>query len=87
MTWSHYDMRQHLGYRHSFQMLFNFDLQEESLIPVISRAVVIISNGICANSNQTTLYITDSSATNAFPVLDGGADETGVPAIHIRSRQ
>ena len=61
--------------------VWRFDPQERSLIPVISRADMLIPNGIRVNANQTKLYVTDSSATDSAPPLYGGADGIGSPAI------
>jgi gluconolactonase len=63
--------------------VWRFDPQERSLIPVISRADILIPNGIRVNANQTKLYVTDSSATDSFPTLQGGAVGTGSPAIFV----
>lgn len=61
--------------------VWRFDPQERSLVPVISRADILVPNGIRVNANQTKLYVTDSSATDSAPTLYGGADGTGSPAI------
>lgn len=63
--------------------VWRFDPQSRSLVPVISRADILIPNGIRINANQTKLYITDSSATDAFPALAGGAAGSGSPAIYV----
>lgn len=63
--------------------VWRFDPQERSLVPVISRADILIPNGIRVNANQTKLYVTDSSATNSFATLKGGAGGTGSPAIYV----
>jgi gluconolactonase len=63
--------------------VWRFDPQERTLVPVISRADMLIPNGIRVNANQTKLYVTDSSATNSFPTLRGGAVGTGSPAIFV----
>jgi gluconolactonase len=63
--------------------VWRFDPQERSLIPVISRADLLIPNGIRVNANGTKLYVTDSSATDSFPALRGGAVGTGSPAIFV----
>lgn len=63
--------------------VWRFDPQERSLVPVISRADILIPNGIRVNANQTKLYVTDSSATDAFPALAGGASGIGSPAIFV----
>jgi gluconolactonase len=62
--------------------VWRFDPQERSLVPVISRADILIPNGIRVNANMTTLYVTDTSATDAFPALAGGAGGIGSPAIY-----
>ena len=63
--------------------VWRFDPQEHSLVPVISRADLLIPNGIRVNADGTKLYVTDSSATDAFPTLQGGAGGTGSPAIFV----
>jgi len=64
-------------------VVWRFDPQERSLVPVISRADLLIPNGIRVNANGTKLYVTDSSATDSFPTLRGGAGGTGSPAIFV----
>lgn len=63
--------------------VWRFDPQTHSLLPVISRADILIPNGIRTNAAGTKLYITDSSATDALPALAGGAAGTGSPAIYV----
>ena len=63
--------------------VWRFDPVGHSLVPVISRGDVLIPNGIRVNADQTKLYVTDSSATNAFPALAGGASGIGSPAIYV----
>lgn len=62
--------------------VWRFDPQEKSLVPVISRADILIPNGIRVNANMTTMYVTDSSATDLVPTLAGGASGIGSPAIY-----
>ena len=52
-------------------------------MPVISQGDILIPNGIRVSADQTKLYVTDSSATNAFPALAGGASGIGSPAIYV----
>jgi gluconolactonase len=40
--------------------VWRFDPQEYNLVPVISRADILIPNGIRVNANQTKLNVTDS---------------------------
>jgi len=63
--------------------VWRFDLQECTLIPVISRGDVQIPNGIRVEANQIKVYLTDSSTTDSFPTLQGGAMGTGSLAIFI----
>jgi gluconolactonase len=63
--------------------VWRFDPQERSLIPMISRAGLLIPNGIRVNANGTKLYVTDTSATDSFPALRGGTVGTGSPAIYV----
>ena len=63
--------------------IWRFDPQQYNLVPVISRADILISNGIRVNANQTKLNVTDSTATNAFLALDDDANGTGSPAIYV----
>jgi gluconolactonase len=63
--------------------VWRFDPQEHSLIPVISRADILIPNGIRVNANQTKLYVTDTTPTDAYPTEQGGAGGTGSPAIYV----
>ena len=62
--------------------VWRFDPQEQSLVPVISRADLLIPNGIRVNANQTILYVADTSATDSTPQLAGGAGRMGPPAIY-----
>jgi gluconolactonase len=63
--------------------VWRFDPETHALVPVISRADILIPNGIRTNAASTKLYITDSSATDAFPTLAGGAAGTGSPAVYV----
>lgn len=63
--------------------VWRFDPQEGSLVPVISRADILIPNGIRVNAEQTKLYVTDTSATDSAPALEGGASGIGSPAIYV----
>ena len=62
--------------------VWRYDPQEQSLVPVISRADILVPNGIRVNANQTILYVTDTSATDSAPQLVGGAGGLGSPAIY-----
>ena len=63
--------------------VWRFCSEDGTLIPVISRADILIPNGIRVKIEQTKLYVTDSTATDLAPTLQGGAVGTGSPAIFI----
>lgn len=50
--------------------VWRYDPQEQSLVPVISRADILVPNGITVNANQTKLYVTD---TTPITLADAGA--------------
>jgi gluconolactonase len=50
---------------------------------VISCADLLIPSGIRVNASGTKLYVTDSSATDSFPSLRGGAGATGSSVIFV----
>lgn len=65
--------------------VWRFSPTEHSLTPVISRADILLLNGIRVNANFTKLYVTDSTPT--FPAFSdsqagGGYAQTGSPAIY-----
>lgn len=66
--------------------VWRFDPQKRTLVPVISRADLLIPNGVRVNESQTKLYVTDSSVTRFFPTLQGGAVDTEISSnIRLRS--
>jgi gluconolactonase len=50
--------------------VWRYDPQEQSLVPVTSRADIVVPNGITVNANQTKLYVTD---TTPISPADAGA--------------
>jgi gluconolactonase len=74
--------------------VWRFDPNSHSLVPVISRADILVPNGIATNKEQNKLFVTDSTpidsgtgsspagagaGSNAIYVFDLVEDENGVP--------
>jgi gluconolactonase len=75
--------------------VWRFDPTSQSLVPVISRADILVPNGIATNKEQDKLFVTDTtpigygtdmlppgalnSGSNAIYKFDLVADENGVP--------
>ncbi|KAN0110818.1 calcium-dependent phosphotriesterase [Hyaloscypha variabilis] len=63
--------------------VWRFDPTSDSLVPVISRADILIPNGIATNKEQNKLFVTDStpidSGTESLPA---GAGNSGSNAIY-----
>jgi gluconolactonase len=61
--------------------VWRFSPSSHSLIPVISRADVLVPNGIAVNAEQTKLYVTDT--TPIYPGVDSAANDTGSNGIFV----
>ncbi|CAM6119590.1 unnamed protein product [Calypogeia fissa] len=59
--------------------VWRYDPQDQSIVPVISRADIIIPNGIAVNAEMTKLYVTDTPPrdTPGSPI-----PATGSPAVY-----
>lgn len=59
--------------------VWRYDPQEQSIVPIVSRADIIIPNGIAVNADMTKLYVTDTP-----PAYYTGSPipATGSPAIY-----
>jgi gluconolactonase len=62
--------------------VWRYDPQEQSLIPVISRADIVVPNGITVNANQTKLYITDTTPISPADAGAGANRTAGSNAIY-----
>lgn len=58
--------------------VWRYDPQEKSVVPVISRAGVLVPNGIAVNADMTKLYVTDSPPS----YVSAGAGNSGSSAIY-----
>jgi len=63
--------------------VWRYDPQEQSIVPVISRADMLVPNGITVNAEQSKLYVTDTTGVGTGPEEVGaGAANSGSPAIY-----
>jgi gluconolactonase len=60
--------------------VWRFDPVEKSLTPVISRADILVPNGIAVNKEMSKLYVTD---TTPISTADAAANITGSNAIFV----
>jgi gluconolactonase len=62
--------------------VWRYDPQEQSIVPVISRADILVPNGITVNADMSKLYVTDTTAIGGLLGAGGGASNSGSPAIY-----
>jgi gluconolactonase len=62
--------------------VWRYDPQEQSLVPVISRADIVVPNGVTVNANQTKLYVTDTTPINPADAGAGVNRTAGSNAIY-----
>ena len=62
--------------------VWRYDPQEQSIVPVISRADILVPNGITVNADMSKLYVTDTTATAGSLGFGAGANNSGSPAIY-----
>jgi len=62
--------------------VWRYDPQEQSLVPVISRADIVVPNGITVNANQTKLYVTDTTPISPADAGAGANRTAGSNAIY-----
>ncbi|MCJ1403807.1 hypothetical protein MMC11_007030 [Xylographa trunciseda] len=62
--------------------VWRYDPQTQSIVPVISRADVLVPNGITVSADQRKLFVTDTTATSGPLSQGAGAGNSGSPAIY-----
>jgi gluconolactonase len=62
--------------------VWRYDPQEQSIVPVISRADILVPNGVTVNAEQTKLYVTDTTPIGGTHGLPAAAGNSGSNAIY-----
>ena len=63
--------------------VWRFDLEHNALQAVISRADILVANGVAANAEGTRLYVTDTPLDLTTEGYGQGGETSGSPAIFI----
>lgn len=59
--------------------VWRYDPEDESIVPVISRADILVPNGVAVNADSSKLYVTDTPFAAAY--LPAETPSSGSPAI------
>lgn len=62
--------------------VWRYDPHEQSIVPVISRADILVPNGIAVSADMTKLYVTDTPPPSYDVTVDAGWATSVSPAIY-----
>ena len=61
--------------------VYRFDMDKKFLTQVLTKADVLVPNGVRANKDGSRLYVTDTSGIARAAIVGAGMNSTGTPSI------